>query len=165
MLEGMSRRAPLIVIGWLAVAAAAIGTGLGAVQVIGSGISAGAGTDVIPPAQAARDLEAAGPLPSSGLTPSPSTSQPASPAPEPSNRRSLAGPAGSIIAGCAPAGAVLISWTPAQGYSVERHDSGPGEYAEVRFRADGISSGGRGNGDVRVRVRCVQGEPVAEWDS
>ena len=162
MLEDMSRRAPLIVVGWLAVAAAAIGIGLGAVQVIGSGISAGAGTDVLTPEQAARDLQAAGP----GPTPSPSVSPKASATPDsgPSNRRSLAGPAGSVIAGCTPAGAVLISWTPAQGYSVERHDSGPGEYAEVRFRADGHGNSGSGNGEVRVRVRCVQGEPTAEWD-
>jgi hypothetical protein len=161
----MSRRVPLIVAGWFTIAATAIGTGLAAVQVIGSGIGAGGGTDVISPAQAARDLAAAGPLPSSAPTPSSAGSQPASPAPDagPTNRRSLAGPAGSVIAGCTPAGAVLVSWTPAQGYSVERHDAGPGEYAEVRFRANGGSNSGRGNGEVRVRVRCVQGEPTAEW--
>ena len=168
----MSRRAPLAVIGWLAVAAAATGIGLAAVQVIGSGISAGTGTDVITPAQAARDLEAAGTAPPSGVapsgsTPSPSGSQPTSPAPAagPTNQRLLAGPAGSVIAGCTPAGAKLISWTPAQGYSVERFDPGPGEYAEVRFRADGRSSSGRGNGEVRVRIRCVRGEPIAAWDT
>jgi hypothetical protein len=159
----MSRRVPLIVLGWFAIAATAIGTGLAAVQVIGSGIGAGTAPDVITPAQAARDLQAAGPPPSS--RPTPSASSRPTPDPAPSNRRSLAGPAGSVTAGCTPAGAVLISWTPAQGYSVERHDAGPGEHAEVRFRADGRSHSGHGNGDVRVRIQCVQGVPTAKWET
>jgi hypothetical protein len=78
--------------------------------------------------------------------------------------RTLAGTAGSVIAGCTATGAVLLSWAPAQGYAVERADAGPGEYAEVRF-ASGRGSSGKGNGEVRVRVRCVAGVPVAEWRS
>jgi hypothetical protein len=172
----MSRRAPLIVAGWLAAAAAAIGTGLAGVQVIGGGITAGAGTDVLTPAQAAADLSRA-PAPSptasgsDGPVPTPSGTGSATPGPPPSqppagptNLRTLAGSAGSVVAGCTPTGAMLISWTPAQGYAIERADPGPGEYAEVRFRSGGGNSG-RGNGEVRVRVRCVAGVPAAEWRS
>jgi hypothetical protein len=172
----MSRRAPLIVAGWLAAAAAAIGTGLAGVQVIGGGITAGAGTDVLTPAEAAADLSRApvpppaasgsgSPVPtptgSGSATPGPPSSQPPA---APTNLRTLAGSAGSVVAGCTATGAKLISWTPAQGYAIERADPGPGEYAEVRFRSGGGNSG-HGNGEVRVRVRCVAGVPVAEWHS
>jgi hypothetical protein len=58
---------------------------------------------------------------------------------------------------------VLISWWPAQGYSIDRVDPGPGEYAEVRFSSG--SKSGKGNGEVRVRVRCVGAVPVADWRS
>jgi hypothetical protein len=166
MIRGMSRRALLIVAGWLAAAAAAIGTGLTGVQVIGGGITAGTGGDVLTPAQAADELARAGTPSSPRVPPSaqPSTSVvPSSPpATGPANLRTLVGSAGSVIAGCTPAGAVLISWTPAQGYAIERADPGPGEYGEVRFRSGG-GSGGKGNGEVRVRVRCVGGVPIAEW--
>jgi hypothetical protein len=164
----MSRRAPLIVVGWLAAAAAAIGTGLAGVRVIGGGITAGAGGDVLTPAQAAAELSRAPLAPSSSPTavPTPARSgsaPPSGPPPTtPTNLRTLAGSGGSVIAGCTPAGAVLVSWTPAQGYSIERADAGPAEYAEVRFRS-GRGNSGRGNGEVRVRIRCVSGVPTAEW--
>jgi hypothetical protein len=168
MIRSMSRRALLIVAGWLAAAAAAIGTGLAGVQVIGGGITTGSGGDVLTSAEAADQLARAGPPPAaspSTAVPSPSAmpSSATSPPAGPTNLRTLTGTAGFVIAGCTPAGAVLISWTPAQGYSIERADPGPGgEYAEVRFRSGGGRSG-KGNGEVRVRVRCVGGVPVAEW--
>jgi len=166
----MSRRALLIVAGWLAAAAAAVGTGLAGVQVIGGGITAGASGDVLTPAQAAEELSRA-PLPPAG-TDSPAPPGPESPPPGhessppagPTNTRTLVGTGGSVIAGCTPAGAVLVSWTPAQGYSIERADPGPGEYAEVRFRSAGGRSG-HGNGDTRVRIHCAGGVPIAEWRS
>jgi hypothetical protein len=168
MIRGMSRRALLIVVGWLAAAAAALGAGLAGVQVIGGGITAGTG-EVLTPAQASDALARAGtPSPPAGSpsagppTSPPPSSPPSSPPAGPTNLRTLAGSAGSVVAGCTPAGAVLMSWAPAQGYSVERFDRGPGEYAEVRFRS-GAGSSGRGNGEVRVRVRCAGGVPVAEW--
>ena len=170
MIRGMSRHALLIVAGWLAAAAAAIGTGLAGVQVIGGGITTGSGGDVLTSAEAADQLARAGPPPAAPSTASPSATQsgatPPGPTPTgPTNLRTLPGPAGFVIAGCTPAGAVLISWTPAQGYSIERADPGPGsEYAEVRFRSGGGRSG-KGNGEVRVRVRCMGGVPVAEWHS
>ena len=169
MIRDMSRHALLIVAGWLAAAAAAIGTGLAGVQVIGGGITTGSGGDVLTSAEAADQLARAGAPPPTAATPSPTVSATPSSATStpagPTNLRTLTGPAGFVIAGCTPAGAVLISWTPAQGYSIERADPGPGgEYAEVRF-GSGHGGSGKGNGEVRVRVRCVSGVPVAEWHS
>jgi hypothetical protein len=161
----MSRRVPLIVVGWLAAAAAAIGTGVAGVQVIGGGITTGTGGDVLTAAEAADELARAGTpsAPPPVVSPSaPSSSAP--PSTVPTNRRTLAGQAGSVIAECTPAGAVLVSWTPAQGYAVERVERGPGEYGEIRF-SSGRGSSGKGNGEIRVRVRCVGGVPVAEWRS
>ncbi len=160
----MSRRVPLIVAGWLAAAVAAIGTGVAGVQVIGGGITDGSGGDVLTAAEAADQLGRAGtPSPAPPVVPPPVTTSSSAPT-NPTNRRTLAGPAGSVIAECTPAGAVLVSWTPAQGYGVERFERGPGEYAEIRF-SSGRDSSGKGNGEVRVRVRCVGGVPVAEWRS
>jgi serine/threonine-protein kinase len=165
----MSRRTPLIVAGWLAAAAAAVVSGLAGVQVIGGGITAGAGTEVLTPAEAAAELSgrpapaASGPgseapTPSASVTTAPSSPPPAGP----TNLRSFTGAGGSVVAGCTPAGAKLVSWMPAQGYAIERYDPGPGEYAEVRFRS-GSGKHGHGNGEVRVRVRCADGVPFAEW--
>jgi hypothetical protein len=162
----MFRRALLIVAGWLAAAAAAIVTGLAGVQLIGGGITSGTDGDVLTAADAADQLARDG-TPSAApsiRTPSPSTPASTPTSTAPANVRTLAGTAGSVIAGCTPTGAVLLSWTPAQGYAVDRADPGPGEYAEVRF-ASGRGGSGEGHGEVRVRVRCVAGVPVAEWHS
>jgi hypothetical protein len=157
----------LVVAGWIAAAAAAIGIGLAGVHTIGTGITAGTGGDVLTAEEAARELAAAQPLPSQPL-PSRSTPSPSQPTPSPSrsvpdgpaNVRVFAGPGGSVRAGCLPAGAVLVTWSPAQGYSVKEYRQGPGEYAEVRFDR----GSGRGSGDSRVRIRCVAGSPVDSWD-
>jgi len=75
MIRGMSRHALLIVAGWLAAAAAAIGTGLAGVQVIGGGITTGSGGDVLTSAEAADQLARAGPPPAAPSTASPSATQ------------------------------------------------------------------------------------------
>jgi hypothetical protein len=153
------------VAGWVAAAGAATLIGLAGVQVIGNGITAGTGGDVLTAEQAARELAAAEPLssapaPTPSSTPSPSSAAPT--AEGPANVRVFGGPGGTVRAGCLRGGAVLVTWSPAQGYSVEEYRVGPGEYAEVRF--DRGSSSGKGNGESRVRVRCVGGAPTASWD-
>jgi hypothetical protein len=166
-------RSLFVVLGWVAAAAAAIGIGLAGVQAIGTGITAGTGGDVLTAEQAARELAAAGPLPSGspspGPTAGPSDSAPAtvsasaSATPEPVNVRVFGGTAGTVQAGCLPNGPKLVSASPAQGYSIKETRPGPGEYAEVRFDRNGGNSG-KGNGESRVRIRCgADGVPVASW--
>jgi hypothetical protein len=155
----------VVVAGWVAAAGAAILIGLAGVQVIGNGITAGTGGDVLTAEQAARELAAAEPAPSSPASTPPSTPPPSSAAPTveaPANVRAFGGQGGTVRAGCLPGGAVLVNWSPAQGYSVEEYRAGPGEYAEVRF--DRGSNSGKGDGESRVRVRCVGGVPTASWD-
>ena len=139
-------RFSLALAGWLAAAAVAIAIGVGAVRLIGSGITGG-GTDVLTPQQVSDLLGAA--------TPSPAPSQGSAPSQPPGERRALSGPGGSVVAVCVTGQAFLVSWTPAQGYRVERVERGPYEHADVRFE----SSAGRSE----VRVRCSGSEPTAQW--
>jgi hypothetical protein len=148
------------VAGWIAAAVAAIGIGLAGVQAIGNGITAGTGGDVLTAEEAARELAAAPPVPSSTPSSSPSVG---SPTPDqPVNVQAFAGTGGTVTAGCLPAGAFLVNWSSAQGYGVKEYRRGPGEYAEVRFESG--SRKGRGNGESRVRIRCTASVPTAEWN-
>jgi hypothetical protein len=144
----MSRRTLLTLAGWLAAALVATGIGVGAVRLIGSGFT-GAGTEALTARQVAEQLAA---LPT-----------PSAPAPQPSDQpsrspgvpRPLSGPGGTVVAECVGGQAFLRTWTPAQGFRVERVERGPYEHADVRFEG----SAGRSE----VRVRCVGGEPTAQW--
>src|SRR5689334_21690626 len=117
-------RTVLAVVGWFTAAAAAIGVGLAGIQAIGSGITTGAG-DVKSPAEVSRELALSAPSPSLSSPPSPSSSPSSSPSAVPLNVRPFSGTGGTVTAGCLPAGVFLISWTPAQGYGVDRVDRGP----------------------------------------
>jgi len=157
----------LVVAGWIAAAVAAISIGLVGVRAIGDGITDDAGNDVLSAEEAARELAAARP-PGSGPSPVPSaspsgdrSSAPPAPPEGPVNQRVFTGPGGTVRAGCLPAGAVLVTWTPAQGYGIKESRKGPGEYAEVRFDRGG---GGKGRSESRVRIRCVGGVPVDDWN-
>jgi hypothetical protein len=178
----MGRRTVVAVAGWFAAATTATLTGLAAVQLIGSGITDGTGTEVLTPAQAAGQLASAAPLdtasgPPAATSPaatstaatSPAATSPAgtSPAATPpaassvaptrpiGHAQPLSGPGGTVVAVCDGGLVTLLSWTPAQGFAVVRADRGPDNHAEVRFEG----SGGR----VEVRVECVAGKPVASW--
>ena len=153
----MVRQTLLAFAGWLAAAAVAVAVGVGAVRFIGSGITGGDG-DVLSPQQVAEQLApgAASPLPA--LTAAPPAlpgSLPGSLNQSISERRPFTGPGGTVVAVCVDRQAFLMTWSPAPGYSVERIERGPYEHADVRFEG----SAGRSE----VRVRCVDGQPTAQW--
>ena len=149
-MEGVGRRAVLVAAGWLAAAGVATAIGIAAVRLIGDGITA-TGAEVLTPEQVAEQLSAA--PPGTAQRSAAPSSPPAGPIGGP---RPLSGPGGTVVAVCHADGrAALLSWTPAQGYQVERAERGPDEHAEVRFEG----SAGRS----QIRVRCVTGEPTAEW--
>ena len=154
--------------GWIAAAVAAIGIGLAGVQTIGAGITDDTGNDVLSAEQAARELAAAGPQPTTRSAEptvppaSPPASPSASPAPSEGTERVFSGTGGTVRVRCLPGGAELISWSPAQGYGVKEYRQGPAEYAEVRFERAGGGKG-KGSGDSRVRITCVGGSPVDSW--
>ncbi|WP_329102391.1 septum formation initiator [Micromonospora sp. NBC_01699] len=173
----MTRRAVLAVAGWLAAAVAATVTGLGAVELIGTGIAGPAGP-VVDERDLARDLAAAADAPSGPVQPpigtppagtptagpsstgAPSTVDPSSTgAPSTAGtggagtRTPFATTGGTVVARCDGRTVSLVLWTPAQGYAVKQVDPGPDDRAEVTFE-------GRA-GRVEVRVSCPAGRPDA----
>ncbi|MEV4628410.1 septum formation initiator [Micromonospora sp. NPDC049523] len=160
----MTNRGLLAVAGWLAAAVAATVTGLGAVELIGTGITGPAGP-VVDERELARDLAAAPAAPSSPVqlptgTPSagsPSSGPPSNVTPTASGgsaaRTPISTPGGTVVARCDGRTVSLVSWTPAQGYAVKQVDPGPDDRAEVTFE-------GRA-GRVEVRVSCPDGRPSA----
>ncbi|MER6944868.1 hypothetical protein ABT294_12670 [Nonomuraea sp. NPDC000554] len=60
---------------------------------------------------------------------------------------------GTVIAACDGDQVTLRSWTPAQGYSVDAVEPGPGREARVEFDPD------EGD-DVKLRIHCSAGRPV-----
>ncbi|GAB3810991.1 hypothetical protein [Micromonospora zhanjiangensis] len=87
----MHRRTVLVVVGWFVAAAAATGAGLAAVRVIGDGITAGPGAEVVDADRVARDLAAAtptGPTPTATAPTTPTAT--AAPTPSAVGRRAVA---------------------------------------------------------------------------
>ncbi|MGW1029313.1 hypothetical protein ACWD4J_37500 [Streptomyces sp. NPDC002577] len=158
------RPRPLIaVVGWLAAAAAATLTGLAAVHVIGDGITTSADGDVLTPQQVEQQLASATASPAADpSTGSPTTTPAVTPSDGPSStpssraaRKVIQTPGGTVVAECSGPVATLVSMAPAQGYGVKRADRGPDEHAEVTFEAAASK--------VELRVRCVNGKPIASW--
>jgi hypothetical protein len=89
-------------------------------------------------------------------SPRPSPTPPP-PAPEPTALTSIGG---TVVAGCQGAGAYLVSWSPAQGYEVDRVVRGPATTAQVAF------AGSRKL--VTMDISCSGGVPAAftrvRWD-
>lgn len=76
---------------------------------------------------------------------------PATTAPPVQRTFSTAG--GTAIASCPGGLAYLVSWSPTQGYGVERARQGPADEVEVRFEGS--------EGRSEIKVRCSGGVPVA----
>ncbi|SBT55054.1 septum formation initiator [Micromonospora narathiwatensis] len=158
----MGRRPLLAAVGWLATTVAATLVGLGAIRLVGDGITGTPGgvRDQREVASALASPEPAPPA-SGGPTGSPTpTAAPASPTPTVSPtataaQRSFATPGGTAVAECGPAGVRLVTWSPRQGYWVkETPDRGPDDHVEVRFEGPA--------GEHELKLRCVGGQPVAE---
>ncbi|KHD77160.1 serine/threonine protein kinase [Actinoplanes utahensis] len=109
-----------------------------------SAAAAGSGPPLVP---------VSSPPSSSAAAPEPSVSEPGpSDPPAPVGTR-LESAGGSVLARCVPAGAELLSWEPADGFTVERADPGPGLAAVVVFAGDLTRH--------RMNVTCVGGRPSA----
>jgi hypothetical protein len=163
------------VAGWVAVALLVTGVTLAAVTLTGSGIfgdstrarsqaevaqALAALTTTIPSTAGTSNSAASSAAPTS---PAPSTTNPSpSPAtPEtsvstalPPVRRLITSAGGSVLAECTGRDVVVVSWTPAQGYRVDDVDLEARRDVEVRFEGE--------DAEVRVKIRCADGWPVAE---
>lgn len=124
----------LLVAVWAAGAAVAVGTGLLAIDLVGTRV----GEPVVPP-----------PI---GDSRPPSVSSSVSPRPG-SRTATFGGRGGTIGVRCDGAVPRLLYATPAQGYRIDdRRDDG--RRVEVRFRGE--------DDDTRLRVACVAGAPALD---
>ncbi|MFU8854245.1 septum formation initiator [Micromonospora sp. SL1-18] len=158
----MARRPILAALGRLATTVAATLVGLGAIGLVGEGITGTRG-GVRDQREVERALASPEPAPlasTDGPTGSPTpTAAPASPTSTGSTadvaaRRGFATPGGTAVAECGPAGIRLVSWSPAQGYRVKDSDRGPDDHVEVRFIGP--------RGEHELKLRCAGAQPVAE---
>ncbi|MFJ8577321.1 septum formation initiator [Micromonospora sp. NPDC093277] len=155
----MGRRPILTAVGWLATTVAATLVGLGAIRLVGDGITGTPG-GVRDQREVARALASTEPAPlvsSSGPTPTdvPASRSPAGSPTAAAARRSFTTPGGTAVAECGPAGVHLVTWSPGQGYRVkDTPDRGPDDHVEVRFEGPA--------GEYELKLRCVGGRSVAE---
>jgi hypothetical protein len=161
----VGRRHLLAIAGWLGAAALAVGAGLAATDVIGTGLSSSQ-NPVQSEDAVARELAgaAATPAPSppsaslpSASRPSPEAAPSVSAGPDPV-RKTFRTSGGTIIARCVGDRVQVLSMSPAQGYAV--HDGigrEPRTTVETEFRS-------RGDNDDRVKadLRCSAGTPVLQ---
>lgn len=149
----MRRRLLLAVTGWLVAAFVATSAGVAVLDLLGSSPTGAAG-HALTPEEVRAELAAASPrppLPSSALSPArpPGKSSGKSPEASPSasdRTKVLSTDGGTVVAACQDGLVRLRSWSPAQGYSVDDVEPGPGGKAVVEFESD--------RSDLKVEIWC-----------
>ncbi len=153
----MGRHPILAAVGWLVATVAATLVGLGAIELVGAGITGTPGgvrdQREVERALASPELVSVPPTRDATTGPSP-TAAPPNPTVTGGARRGFATPGGSAVAECGPSGIRLVSWVPAQGYRVKEAERGPDDHVKVRF--------GGSEGEYELRLRCVGGAPAVE---
>jgi hypothetical protein len=154
------RRTLLVTAGWLGAAVLAVIVGLGAVRVIGDGLTSGAG-------RPRTEAEVARALASHGVTAPAATASPAetpsteSPTAVPAGTATSAAPrsfhtrGGTVVAQCVGRRAEITVMAPLSGFAVHERDQGPRAEAEGEFRGTTDD-----HDRVRVRVTCTAGRPT-----
>jgi hypothetical protein len=151
-----------LVLAWAATAIAATGAAVAVLGLLGGALTGTSGR-VLSGEEVRAALASITPAPSTSApvpnTPtateqpgSPTASGPVSPSPRVGRLVQTAG--GTVIAVCEGGKVTLRSWSPAQGYSVDGVEPGPGREASVEFEP-----GGEGD-DVEVTIFCQDGRPV-----
>jgi hypothetical protein len=137
--------------GWLGAVVLAVLAGLGAITVIGAGLTSSGSDQPRSAAEVRRQLAA---LPASSAPVPPATpSRPpsSSPAPSPSVvSKSFPTRGGTVVAACGAGGATIRSMSPAPGFSVHERAGAEGEFRSNRDNHD----------RVRVAVTCDGSTPV-----
>ena len=174
----MSWHRPLLILAWLAVAAATAAVAMVALNIVGAGIL-GSDYRSLSAVEVTRELAAVPtktfrtPPPTSTVPdpaalppvtttqPSPDTSTQAT-APSSSTAttpvpRGLSTPGGTIVAQCDGTLVTLISWSPAQGYRTDDVYRGPATTATIKFKTE--------ENEIEVSVTCQNGQPQASTQS
>lgn len=138
---------------WLVAAAAATAVGMTAVSAIGTDIFGGGSS---PLSESEVDAQLRSQVP--GTTTEPPTSTPSppptSPAPAAARTVSTRTAGGTVLSRCEAGGVRVLQATPAQGFLVDDDDDdGVDDHPSVKFQA--------GEREIEVRLRCVNGAPVA----
>ena len=149
----MRRRSLLVAAGWLGAAVLALLVGLGAISVIGAGLT-GDSTPALSAADVDKQLRA---QPSAsaalGANPSPTatepataepTTEPASPA-KPAVKRTRGG---TVVARCVGGSAQIVTMTAAIGFAVHEKQGAEGEFRSSSDNHD----------RVKIRVSCAGGD-------
>ena len=140
-------------IGWLVAVTAATAIGLAAVSLLTANFTGRTTTPL------SHDAVASALAASPKATNRPVDVPPPTPtATKPTTTRSINSSGGTIIARCTATTAYLVAWTPAQGFSVEKHARGPAESVLVQF--DGNDEEFEDQ-EITMTVTCPAGEPVA----
>jgi len=149
----MRRRSLLVAAGWLGAAVLALLVGLGAISVIGAGLT-GDSTPALSAADVDKQLRA---QPSAsaalGANPSPTATEPATaePATEPASpvkpavKRTRGG---TVVARCVGGSAQIVTMTAAIGFAVHEKQGAEGEFRSSSDNHD----------RVKIRVSCAGGD-------
>jgi hypothetical protein len=152
----MGRRALLVAAGWLGAAVLAVLVGLGAISVIGNGLTSGS-TAALSAADVDRQLREQTPTTSA---PAPTGTEPTGTEPTgtmpPAETEPTADSTrgGTVVARCVGTRAEIVAMSPAQGFAVHEKDQGPQDDAEGEFRG---SADDRDR--VKISVTCADGRP------
>lgn len=144
-----------LVLAWAATAVAATGAAVAVLGLLGGTLTGPSGHVL-----SAEEVRAA----LASITPAPATRTTTRPAPATSSPsvtrvdKLVRTAGGTVIASCEGDRVTLRSWSPAQGYSVDGVEAGPGPEASVEFEP-----GGEG-GEVEVTIRCRDGRPVTRGE-
>ncbi|MGW7479960.1 hypothetical protein ACWGH8_15360 [Nonomuraea muscovyensis] len=141
-----------LVLAWAATAVAATGAAVAVLGLLGGALTGTSGR-VLSGEEVRAALASITPAPTAtrGTTsPGPATSTPSVTRVD----RLVQTAGGTVIASCEADRVTLRSWSPAQGYSVDGVEAGPGLEASVEFEP-----GGEGE-EVEVTITCRGGRPV-----
>jgi hypothetical protein len=158
----MGRRALLVAAGWLGAAVLAVLVGLGAISVIGNGLTSGS-TPALSAADVDRQLREQTPTTSApaptgteptGTEPTESTGPTGTMPPAETEPTADSTRGGTVVARCVGTRAEIVAMSPAQGFAVHEKDQGPQDDAEGEFRG---SADDRDR--VKISVTCADGRP------
>ena len=157
----MGRRSVLVAGGWLGAVVLAVLVGVGAINVIGAGLTSAPSRELTP-ADVARELSAAPAPPAVSESPSPSASASTTPSAGPSQGPSTAKQTrgGTVVVRCTGNLAEIVTMSPAAGFRVHEKDRGPQQKAEGEFRSSSDN-----HDRVDVDVTCAGGTPDVSWSN
>jgi hypothetical protein len=143
----VKRRSVLVAAGWLGAVVLAVLAGLGAINVIGAGLTSG-GDQPKTAAVVQRELaDLPVSSPPETAPPTTATTTPTAPA---EIVRTLKTSAGTVVASCSAGGATILSMSPVSPYTVHEKRQAEGEFRSSRDNHD----------RVKFTVTCEGGTPV-----